>query len=245
MYPSKFGQSSLFARKKPTSFDFTSQPTDSFLNLRATMFSLKKLFGKDETFFDLLEAGAEEAKASVTLLSSYLHTPPAQRNLEEMAQARRKEKKIRQQVNEALSKTFVTPFDREDIEALSFAIYRIPKVVEKIAERMSIYPGHVPPEAFSRQVDLMLQAADTVVDMVKQLRKGTSIERIREANDKLQFAEGEADKVMLELLKGLYNGPCDAKELVILQELYKMVEAAVDRCRNAGAIVVEIVLKHS
>ena len=90
MYPSKFGQSSLFARKKPTSFDFTSQPTDSFLNLRATMFSLKKLFGKDETFFDLLEAGAEEAKASVTLLSSYLHTPPAQRNLEEMAQARRK-----------------------------------------------------------------------------------------------------------------------------------------------------------
>ena len=91
----------------------------------------------------------------------------------------------------------------------------------------------------------MLQAAEAVVFMVKQLRGGTTIEEIREANDRLQFAEGEADKVMLGLLKELYNGPADAKETVILQELYKMVEQAVDRCRNAGAIVVQIVLKHS
>ena len=66
-----------------------------------------------------------------------------------------------------------------------------------------------------------------------------------EANDRLQFAEGEADKVMLSLLKELYRGPYDAKELMILQELYEMVEQAVDRCRNAGNIVVQIVLKHS
>ena len=49
----------------------------------------------------------------------------------------------------------------------------------------------------------------------------------------------------LGLLKDLYHGPCDAKELVILQELFEMVEQAVDRCRNAGNIVVQIVLKHS
>ena len=54
-----------------------------------------------------------------------------------------------------------------------------------------------------------------------------------------------ADKVMLGLLKDLYHGPYDAKELVILQELFEMVEQAVDRCRNAGNIVVQIVLKHS
>jgi uncharacterized protein Yka (UPF0111/DUF47 family) len=50
---------------------------------------------------------------------------------------------------------------------------------------------------------------------------------------------------MLSLLKELYQGPCSAKELIILQELYEMVEQAVDRCRNAGNIVVQIVLKHS
>jgi len=101
---------------------------------------LKKLFGKDERFFDLLEAGAEEAKASVEVFSRALATLAAGGTpaLDDMAHARRKEKRIRFEVTEALSRTFVTPIDREDIEALSFGLYRIPKQMEKILERMSI-----------------------------------------------------------------------------------------------------------
>jgi uncharacterized protein Yka (UPF0111/DUF47 family) len=148
-------------------------------------------------------------------------------------------------MTEQLSRTFVTPLEREDIESLSFALYRIPKAVEKIVERLSIYPGRVPHAAFQRQAELLNLAADAVMFMVKDLRGGTNIERIREANDRLQYAEGEADKVMLMLLKDLYHGPYEAKELVILQEIYEMVEQAVDRCRNAGNIVVQIVLKNS
>jgi uncharacterized protein len=212
------------------------------------MLWLKRLLGRDERFFDLLEAGAEEAKASVDIFGRYLQTmanggSPA--NVDELIHTRRKEKRIRQEMTEALSRTFVTPLDREDIEALSFALYRIPKQVEKIVERISIYPGRVPHEAFRRQAELMLQAADAVITMVKQLRHRADIEKIRETNDRLQFAEGEADKVMLALLKELYNGDCSAKELVILGEIYEMIEQAVDRCRNAGNIVVQIALKHS
>lgn len=213
------------------------------------MLSLKKLLGKDDKFFDLLEAGAEEAKASVDLFSSFLKkiadgkVPPS--SLDDFIQSRRKEKRIRHTMMEELSKTFVTPLEREDIEALSFALYRIPKQVEKIVERLSIYPGRVPQAAFLRQAELMSLAAEAVVFMVKQLRGGTTIEKIRSASERLQFAEGEADKVMLSLLKELYHGPYDAKELVILQELYEMAEQAVDRCRNAGSIVMQIVFKHS
>lgn len=213
------------------------------------MFSLRKLLGKDDKFFDLLEAGAEEAKVSVDLFASYLKkladNSGPRATLDDFVQTRRKEKRIRHLMTEELSKTFVTPLEREDIESLSFALYRIPKQVEKIVERLSIYPGRVPHSAFQRQAELMSQAADAVAFMVKQLRTGTQIEKIREANDRLQYAEGEADKVMLGLLKDLYHGPYDAKELVILQELYEMVEQAVDRCRNAGNIVVQIVLKYS
>ena len=214
------------------------------------MLSLKKLLGKDDTFFELLEAGAEEAKTSVDLFSAYLKKlaaggPGVRPPIDDFVQSRRKEKRIRHQMTEALSKTFVTPLEREDIEELSFALYRIPKQVEKIVERLSIYPGRIPQAAFLRQAELMSQASDAVTFMVKQLRTGTNIEKIKEANDRLQYAEGEADKVMLGLLKELYHGPYDAKELVILQELYEMVERAIDRCRNAGNVVVQIVLKHS
>lgn len=213
------------------------------------MLSLKKLLGKEDKFFDLLEAGAEEAKTSVELFAKYIQklgaAPTTPANLDEFIVTRRKEKRIRRTMEEELSKTFVTPLEREDIEALSWALYRIPKQVEKIVERLSIYPGRVPHAAFQRQAELMLQAAEAVAFMVKQLRGGTNIEKIREANDRLQFAEGEADKVMLALLKELYHGTYEARELIILQTVYEMVEQAVDRCRNAGNIVVQIVLKHS
>jgi uncharacterized protein Yka (UPF0111/DUF47 family) len=208
---------------------------------------LKKLFGKDERFFDLLEAGAEEAKASVEVFSRALATLADGRTpaLDDMAHARRKEKRIRFEVTEALSRTFVTPLDREDIEALSFSLYRIPKQMEKILERMTICPNKIPLGGFQRQAELLNQAADAVVFMVKQLRGGAKLAKIREANDRLQFAEGEADKVVLGLLRELYNGPTDAKDLFIQQELFEMVEQAVDRCRNAGNIVLQVALKNS
>src|SRR5476649_989806 len=163
------------------------------------MLWLKKLLGRDDKFFDLLEAGAEEAKASVALFSGFLEAianGSSAAKLDEFIQTRRKEKRIRQETTEALSRTFVTPLDREDIEALSFALYRIPKQVEKIVERISIYPGRVPHEGFRRQAELMQQAADSLTFMVKELRHGPAIAKIRETNDRLQFAEGEADKVM-------------------------------------------------
>ncbi|MCR6656260.1 MAG: DUF47 family protein [Opitutus sp.] len=212
------------------------------------MFSLKKLFGKEDKFFDLLDAGAEEARTSVQLLTRFLDTLAAggaASNLDEFVQSRRKEKRIRHQMTEELSKTFVTPLEREDIEELSFALYRIPKAIEKIVERLSIYPGRVPHAAFKRQAELLTLSAEAVVFMVKSLRHGADLNKISEANERLQYAEGEADKVMLGLLKELYHGPYDAKELVILQELYEMVEQVVDRCRNAGNIVFQIVLKHA
>jgi uncharacterized protein len=212
------------------------------------MISLKKLFVKEDKFYDLLEASAEEAKTSINLLGAYLQTrgaggPPA--NIDDFIQSRRKDKKITQEITAELAKTFVTPIEREDIEALSFALYRVPKSVEKIVERLMIYPGRLPYDGIQRQAELLGKAAEAVVFMVKELRKGTTIEKISEAQDRLQFAEGEADKVMLELIKDLYNGPYDAKELVILQDLYEMVEKVVDRCRDAGNVVVQIVLKHS
>ena len=213
------------------------------------MLSLKKLFGKDEKFYDLLEASAEEALTSTKLLTSYLQRSQAftsANDLDEFIQSRRKDKRITQQITEELCRTFVTPLEREDIEALSLSLYRIPKIVEKIVERLSIYPGsRLPTEGFQRQAALLGQAAEAVVFMVKQLRHGAKLTGVQEANERLQHTEGEADKVMLGLIKDLYHGPYDAKETMILQELFEMMEKAVDRCRDAGAVVFQIVLKYS
>ena len=210
------------------------------------MISFKKLLGKEEKFYDLLEASAEEARLSTELLAKILKDDSGgSTNVHGIVHTRRKDKRITQQITEELCKTFVTPFEREDIEALSLALYRIPKTVEKLVERLAICPARIPRESMQRQTALLVEAVNAVDFMVKQLRKGTQVDRIKDANNRLQFTEGEADKVMLALVKDLYNGPYDAKEVVILMELYDLVETAVDRARDAGQVVFQIMLKYS
>lgn len=209
------------------------------------MFSLQQLFGKGDRFFELLEASAEEALTSVQLLIRLLNTSPKPANLDDFVFSRRKDKRLTEQISEELVKTFVTGLEREDIETLSNALYKIPKTVEKFAERYELSLAIVSTTDFSKQADLMGKAAEAVVALVRQLRDLQHLERTKELNDRLQYVEGEADKLMLVLLKDLYSGKHDPLKVIIVRDLYELIEKVIDRCRDAGNVVSHIVLKNS
>ncbi len=207
------------------------------------MFSLQQLFGKGDRFLELLEASALEAHNCVCLLSQLLKSSSP--SMDDFVLARRKEKKRAEEIGEELVKTFVTGLEREDIEALSRSLYKIPKAVEKFAERYHIAADKLRDVDFSRQFDMLEKATTQVVAMVRQLRKLQELEKTKELNDRLQYVEGEADKLMLELLRDLYSGRHDALKVVILKDLYELMEKIIDRCRDAGNVVTQIVLKNS
>src|SRR6478672_11260446 len=126
------------------------------------MFSIAKLLGHDQKFFDLLEASAQQADNSVHHLVQLLarlerHDSP--QSLDEFVHSRRKDKEITQELTEQLCKTFVTPLEREDLQALAAALYKIPKTVEKIGERILISPGDMHGGTFRKHLDLLDQAA--------------------------------------------------------------------------------------
>jgi uncharacterized protein len=209
------------------------------------MFSLQKLLGRDDVFFDLLEKSAEEARESVRLLVQLLGSPGGgSASLDEFALLRKKDKRIAEELSTRLTQTFVTPLEREDIEALSTALYKIPKTLEKFGERLLISRNHVGAADFSRQVQLLENATDTVLLLVTHLRK-SRLDVVKEQNDKLQYLEGEADKLMVELLRGLYHGESDPVRVIALKDLYELLEKVIDRCRDAGNVIFHIVLKNS
>ncbi len=212
------------------------------------MISIGKLLGHDEKFYDLLEASAKQADSSVHHLVDLLgklDEKDSSRDLAAFAESRREDKRITQQLTEELSKTFITPLEREDIQSLAAALYKIPKTVEKIGERILISPQDLPQVSFRKQVELLDQAAEAVLAMVKQLRKGTDIRTAREMNAKLQTIEGDADDLELELLRDLYQGNYDAKHIIFLRDLYELLEKVIDRCRDAGNVVLQIALKYA
>src|SRR5579863_7556766 len=208
------------------------------------MFSLQKLLGNENKFFGLLEASAEEARTSVQALVKLNKSPDRTKLLYAFVESRRKEKKIKAEISEAVYTTFITALEREDIESLSHALYRIPKSVEKFSERLLLTPQYVQGVDFSRQVSLLEQATDTIVAMVRSIRSGAKLEQIKELQDKLQYYEGEADRAVIELLRDLFNGQHDPIKVIVLKDLYELLEKAIDRCRDVGNIITNIALKN-
>jgi uncharacterized protein Yka (UPF0111/DUF47 family) len=200
------------------------------------MISIGRFLGHDQKFYDLLEASAQQADTSVHHLVDLLakignkSSPP---DLTAFAESRREDKRITQELTEELTKTFITPLEREDIQALAASLYKIPKTVEKIGERMLICPQDLPKPSFAK------------LAMVKQLRKGMNVRTAREMNAKLQNIEGEADNLELELLRDLYQGNYDPKHIIFLRDLYELLEKVIDRCRDAGNVILQVVLKHT
>ncbi len=171
------------------------------------MISIGRFLGHDQKFYDLLEASAQQADTSVHHLVDLLakiDKKDSVRDLAEFAESRREDKRITQELTEELTKTFITPLEREDIQALAASLYKIPKTVEKIGERMLICPQDLPTPSFARQVQLLDQAAEAVLAMVKQLRKG-----------------------------------------IFLRDLYELLEKVIDRCRDAGNVILQVVLKNT
>jgi uncharacterized protein Yka (UPF0111/DUF47 family) len=212
------------------------------------MSALQRLLGRDDKFYRLLESSAAQsqtgAEALVRLLST-LGQGPTESIMGDIDQSRRSHKRIGQEITEGLFQTFSTPIEREDIESLSNAFYKISKSIEKIAERLIICPPGISMDPIRRQVSLLEQGTSLLVKMTSGLSKKHEPQTMRDSYDRIQAIEGDADRIMNEQLRDLYRGEGDARSVVFWKDIYELVEKGIDRCRDAGGVLFHIVLKNS
>ncbi|EIL93386.1 MULTISPECIES: DUF47 domain-containing protein [Rhodanobacter] len=209
------------------------------------MFSLQTIFGKGDKFYNLLEQSAaaahESAKALHGLVTQADHTPV----MAEFAAARAREKALAAQISEELVNTFVTALDREDIEALNSALYKIPKTVEKFAERYEIVAQRLAGVDFAQRAMVLERSSAVVVEMIGELRRGLRIDPVKKLQDRLQTLESEGDRMLLAPYRTLYVEGNDAMRAMLAKDLFELLEKAIDKCRDVGNIVYSIVLKNS
>jgi len=207
------------------------------------MLSFQRLLGRQEEFFSLLRASAEQSIAAVAALK-HVTTNPAARSLDAFVEARREDKRITEKLEEMLAHTFITPIEREDIEELAEVLYKIPKTVEKFAERYLLSHAHTHAVDFTGQLELLEKAVSLVRDMVVALHAG-DLRAIKEQLNAVQQIEGEADDVLTRYIAALYEPGYPALKAIILKELYDLAEKAIDRCRDAGSVISHVLLKNS
>src|SRR4051794_16133057 len=209
------------------------------------MFSMQSLLSRDGKWFTLLESGAEDARRSFKILVRFLNGSEESRSLALFIETRRNEQRIVKQITEELLATFLTPLERQDIEALSEALAKIPKAIEKFAERVLIAEDRVAAMTFSQHLAMLERAVDLVALLVGGLRSGIRLSTAQSLNDQLQKIESDADDLLLKRLHELYTGDHSAVKVIVLKDLYQMMERIFDRCRDVGNIVFGVALKYS
>ncbi len=208
------------------------------------MFSLQTIFGSGQQFYTLLDEAAQAAHDSAKALHTMMKATDRQPALDAFKLARLRERAASDKIGKALVDSFITPIEREDIEALGSALYKIPKQVEKFADRYSLAIQHLEGIDFAPRAAMLEQAAAVVVDMVHEIKK-MNIDRMTSLNEKLRAIENEADRLMLELYRDIYSGRLDHLQMFLLKEFFEILEKAIDRCREAGVVAYQIVLKNS
>ncbi|MGR4874869.1 pit accessory protein [Pseudoxanthomonas sp. SL93] len=208
------------------------------------MFSLQTIFGSGQQFYTLLDEAAQAAHDSTKALHTMMKATDRQPALDAFKLARLRERAASDKIGKALVDSFITPIEREDIEALGSALYKIPKQVEKFADRYSLALQHLDGIDFAPRAAMLEQAASVVVDMVHEIKK-MNIDRMTSLNEKLRAIENEADRLMLELYRDIYSGRLDHLQMFLLKEFFEILEKAIDRCREAGVVAYQIVLKNS
>lgn len=155
-----------------------------------------------------------------------------------------KAKQLLEDYTVALCRSFITPYDREDMQSLAVTLYKIPKRANKIKSKLAIDCGVKHRGDFLKLIDIVLQQANLLVDMIEQFNKH-SMMRVHDASMQIHQLEDEQDALVAELTQQLAANCPDVKEFIIVKDIYDMLEKLADNYRDASDLGMRIILKHS
>lgn len=211
------------------------------------MFSIARLLPRDKKFNDFLKNLSVQARLSAHHLKTFVEakTPADKAAAAAAIKAAKYEAKcLSSDTTKELCRTFITPFDREDIQDFASGLYKIPKTIDKIREYLEMHEvSHT--EDLLAQIGVIILEADAMESLVQALIQGGKTEIIMRQAALLDQLENEGDIILSTLLVKLLRDTTDARALILHKDLYDMLEKVIDRYRNVAEIGIQIALKHS
>jgi predicted phosphate transport protein (TIGR00153 family) len=203
------------------------------------------LLPKDTVFYDLFESLSRHAVSSAEHLRQMCKQFP---NIETHLQHIRDEEHaadgLAHTALDRLDRTFITPFDREDIHELVGGLDDIIDDIDALAKRFPLFHIKAMEPAFVQQADVLVQATVAVSEAVHRLRKSRKLSELSDKLIEIHHKESIGDDNHHAALSRLFAGQTDALEVMKWKELYDYVEDAIDGCEDVGNTLERIVLKN-
>jgi uncharacterized protein Yka (UPF0111/DUF47 family) len=207
---------------------------------------LRRLLPKQETFFDLFEQAAEKLQLASSEFSNMLeHLENQQYYVDLIAKHEEEADQIAYTNFELLHKTFITPFDRYDIHALTSTLDDIIDLINRIAQRFPFYQLKTVPEEMVKLSQLSCEATTQLRQSIGCLRSLKNSETIFAHCKEIDRIERKAHKTVLAGEEKLFMNETDFKQFFKHKEIYAHTKLVINRCQDVGNIIKGIVLEYS
>ena len=202
-----------------------------------------KIIPRDEVFYDLFSQVAKRLSGSAELLHELFRDPATvARNVAAIKGLEHEADNLTHDTIDRIDRTFVTPFDREDIHSLAGHLDEVVDLIDGCARRVSIFHVREAREHGVKLSEVLVRATRTVEEGVGRMKDPKAVS---DATRRLKLIEEEGDAIYHAAVEELFASTTDAIEVMKWKELYDKVEDAIDQCEDVGNLLKSISLKNA
>ena len=204
------------------------------------------LLPKTTDFFVLFNKQAELAVRAATLFAR--QTSDGRFDAETVNQMRDIEHQadeVAHDLMDRLNKTFITPFDREDIHNLACALDDVIDMIYTISNRMRVYRIDTPDDTLVEFATIIEKSVKTLVTAVEGLKDPKMLQATKDACIEVNRLENVGDTMRDASLARLFENATDPIHIVKWKEIYAFAEEVLDLCEDVVHIVESILVKQA
>jgi uncharacterized protein Yka (UPF0111/DUF47 family) len=207
---------------------------------------LRKLLPRQDNFFPLFNQLADLLVTTATEFNNMLHDLPSQQKHVDLILSHENDGDIiAHTAFKLLHKTFITPFDRNDIHKLTSGLDDILDQFNRCAQRFPFYDLQVVPYEIIRLAELSLEASLTLKKAIYHLNSLKNADEIFEYCEKIEAIESDAHQMVLSGEKNLFLHENHFKQFFKLKEIYSRIKLVIDGIQDVSNIIKGIVLEYS
>jgi len=201
-----------------------------------------RLISRETKFFRMFRDVSENLTEGASLLHDILKNPqdlPVRIN--RLQEIEHRGDDMTHDIIRMLNQTFITPFDREDIHALTSSLDDVLDYVNSAATRMKLYRITTPPPAAAVLAELIVKQSQELSKAVSLLEE--EHQKVLDHCVVVNQLENEADRVSRQAIAELFEYEKDPIQLIKIKELYEVLETATDKAEDAANVLEAVVLK--
>lgn len=205
-----------------------------------------RLFPKNHKFFDLfVESSSKIVRAAEVLEELISQHTNLHGKVAEIREIEHAGDVVIHETIARLHKTFLTPIDREDIHRLISRMDDVLDLMNESAQAILLYKVEKPPDKMSSMAHVLLMVAREIDGAVRSLTNMKKSQRILAHCVEISSLEKQGDSILREAIAELFDGTDDALTVIKLKDIYRSLEAAIDRGNDVATTIEGIVLKHA